>query len=82
MPVAVTLRGSLRKEFHDYLHGKDLKGMEDYGLNSELKEKLKEKYDYYTENTNAFGEKLKELTEVMMKFEEEVQKANDAMNKK
>ena len=72
----------LRKEFGAELIGRDLKGMEDYGLNSELKEKLKAKYDYYTENTNVFGEKLKELTEVMMKFEEEVQKANDAMNKK
>ena len=76
MPVAVTLRGSLRKEFHDYLHGKDLKGMEDYGLNSELKEKLKAKYDYYTENTDVSDEKIEELKKVMKKFEAEVKRAN------
>ena len=33
--------------------------MKDHGLNSELKEKLKMKYDYYTENTEVVDEKLK-----------------------
>ena len=56
--------------------------MKDYGLNSELKEKLKMKYDYYTENTEIVDEKLEELKNVMMKFKDEVVKAADALNER
>ena len=56
MPAAVACIEGLRKEIGAELSGRDLEGMKDYGLNSELKEKLKMKYDYYTENTEIVDE--------------------------
>ena len=56
MPAAVACIEGLRKEIGAELSGTDLEGMKDYGLNSELKEKLKMKYDYYTENTEIVDE--------------------------
>ena len=72
----------LRKEIGAELSGKDLEGMKNYGLNSELKEKLKMKYDYYTENTEIVDEKLEELKNVIMKFKDEVVKAADVLNER
>ena len=40
MPAAVACIEGLRKEIGAELSGTDLEGMKDYGLNSELKEKL------------------------------------------
>ena len=56
MPAAVACIEGLRKEIGAKLSERDLEGMKDYGLNSELKEKLKMKYDYYTENTEIVDE--------------------------
>ena len=56
MPATVACIEGLRKEIGAELSGRDLEGMKDYGLNSELKEKLKMKYDYYTENTEIVDE--------------------------
>ena len=80
--TAVACVEGLRKEFGAELIGRDLKGMEDYGLNSELKKKLKAKNDYYTENTDVLDEKIEELKKAMVKFEAEIKIAKDEMNKK
>ena len=82
MPAAVACIEGLRKEIGAELSGRDLEGMKDYGLNSELKEKLKMKYEYYTENTEIVDEKLEELKKEMMKFKDEVVKAADALNER
>ena len=82
MPAAVACIDSLKKEFGPDLSGRDLEGMKDYGLNSELKEKLKMKYEYYTENTEIVDEKIEQLKNVMMKFKDEVVKAADALNER
>lgn len=82
MPAAVACIESMRKEFGTNLHGRNFAGVKDYGLNSELKEKLKMKYEYYTENTEIVDEKLQDLKKVMMKFKDEVVKAADALNER
>ena len=69
MPAAVACIDSLKKEFGPDLSSRDFEGMKDYGLNSELKEKLKMKYDYYTENTEIVDEKLEDK-----KYNDEIQR--------
>jgi len=82
MAAAVACIESMRKEFGTMLHGRNFAGVKDYGLNSELKDKIKMKYEYYTENTEIVDEKLQSLKEAMMKFKDEVVKAADALNER
>ena len=82
MSAAVACIESMRKEFGTILHGRNFAGMKDYGLDGELKEKIKMKYEYYTENTEIVDEKLEGLKSAMMKFKDEVVKAADALNER
>ena len=82
MAAGISCLDSMRKEFGTTLHGRNFQGMKDYGLNGELKEKLKMKFDYYTKNTEITDEKLEGLKKVMMNFKEDVIKAADALNER
>lgn len=82
MAAGVACLDSMYKEFGTSLHGRNFQGMKDYGLNSELQEKLKMKFDYYDKNTEIVDEKLQDLKKVMMNFKDEVIKAADALNER
>lgn len=73
---------SVQKELKDILYGKNLDNIEEYGLNNELKEKLKMKYDYYNENTQVTSEALERLKIELNKMKDEVFKANEELMKR
>jgi len=73
---------SVQKELKDILYGKNFDNIDEYGLNNELKEKLKMKYDYYNENTQVTSEALERLKIELSKMKEEVFKANEELMKR
>ena len=75
MPAAISCIESLKKEFSTDLHGRNFASLENYGLNNEMKEKIKMKYEYYNENTEIVDEKIEQLKGVMAQYQNEVFKA-------
>ena len=73
---------SLINEIGPLLQGRNFNKIKDYGLNDELKEKLKMKYDYYNENTQVTSEALERLKIELNKMKDEVFKANEELMKR
>jgi hypothetical protein len=73
---------SLRKEFANILGGRNFDTVPDYGLNDQLKEKLKMKFDYFNENTEVSSETLEKLKNELGKMKDEIFKANEELMKR
>ena len=82
LSAAVSCIESLKKEFGQDLHGRNFNAIGDYGLNIELQEKLRLKFEYYNENTEIVSDSLQGLKNEMMKFKEEVFKAAESLNER
>ena len=82
LSAAVSCIESLKKEFGSDLHGRNFNAIGDYGLNIELQEKLKLKFQYYNENTEIVSDSLQGLKNEMMKFKDEVFKAAESLNER
>ena len=67
MPAAVACLESMKKEYGNILNGRNFSKLNNYGLNSEFKEKLKMKYEYYNENTDIVDEELEKLKDGLRK---------------
>ena len=82
VPAAVSCLESMKKEYRPDLVGRDFSKINNYGLNSQFKDKLRMKYDYYTENSHIVDEKLEKLKGVMDQFLVEVKKSADALDER
>ena len=80
--AAVACIESLKKEFGKDLQGRNFNAIGDYGLNIELQEKLKMKFEYYNENTDVVSDSLQGLKNEMMKFKDEVFQAAESLNER
>ena len=80
--AAVSCIESLKKEFGKDLQGRNFNAIGDYGLNIELQEKLKMKFEYYNENTEVVSDSLQGLKNEMMKFKDEVFQAAESLNER
>ena len=80
--AAVACIESLKKEFGKDLQGRNFNAIGDYGLNIELQEKLKMKFEYYNENTEVVSDSLQGLKNEMMKFKDEVFQAAESLNER
>jgi hypothetical protein len=80
--AAVACIESLKKEFGKDLQGRNFNAIGDYGLNIELQEKLKMKFEYYNENTEVVSDSLQGLKNQMMKFKDEVFQAAESLNER
>ena len=70
--TAVGCIESLKKEFQDNLYGRDFSDTPEYGLNDELKEKLKMKFEYYNENPEVTSEAIETLKTELLKMKDQV----------
>ena len=75
MAAAVSCIESLKKEFSTELHGRNFAVVDNYGLNKEMKQRLKMKFEYYNENTEIVSEKIENLKGVMGQYENVVKSA-------
>ena len=82
MAAAVSCIESLKKEFSTLLSGRNFAVLSNYGLNGEMKEKIKMKFEYYNENTEVVSDKLENLKGAMGKYKEEVFKAAKELNER
>ena len=82
LSTAVSCLESLKKEFGKDLQGRNFNAIGDYGLNIELQEKLKMKFEYYNENTEVVSDSLQGLKNEMMKFKDEVFQAAESLNER
>ena len=82
LSAAVSCIESLKKEFGKDLQGRNFNAIGDYGLNIELQEKLKMKFEYYNENTEVVSDSLQGLKNEMMKFKDEVFQAAESLNER
>ena len=80
--AAVSCIESLKKEIGPDLKGRNFNVASDYGLNSELQEKLKMKFEYYNENTEVVSDNIQELKGVMMKYKDQVFQAAESLNER
>ena len=82
IPAAGACIESLRKELKDSLEGRNFSVLGKYGLNSELRDKLKMKYEYYTKNPEAVDEHVEELKNVVLAFKNQVIQAAEVLNER
>ena len=82
-PAAISLLESMEKEFGPLLVKKDLKVIGTYGLDKELKDKLKMKFEYYLENPDTVDEKLNDLKkDLKNKYNQDMKIAIDALHER
>ena len=82
-PAAISLLESMEKEFGPILVKKDLKVIGNYGLDKELKDKLKMKFEYYLENPDTVDEKLNDLKkDLKNKYNQDMKIAIDALHER
>ena len=79
MPAAVACLESMEKEYGNILNGRNFSKLNNYGLNSEFKEKLKMKYEYYNDNKEALNESTQKLMDEMFKMKEDVLNVSDVV---
>ena len=72
----------MRNDFGYKLQGRKFSKIEEYGLNSEFKQELKEKFDYYSDNPELYDEKLFANKQASMKNAMHLNKGVDALKKK
>ena len=77
--AAVALIESLRKELQSSLFNRDFDNINEYGLDDELKEKLKMKFEYYNQHPEVTSESLATLKAEIEKMKDEVFKANEQL---
>ena len=77
--AAVALIESLRKELHSSLFNRDFDNINEYGLDGELKEKLKMKFEYYNQHPEITSESLAKLKIEIEKMKDEVFEANEQL---
>ena len=82
LSAAVACIESLKKELADELGKINFNDVGDYGLNNELKEKLRLKLEYYNENTDIVSDSLQNLKNKMMEYKDEVLKAAESLNER
>ena len=82
LSAGVSCIESLKKEFSTELHGRNFSVVDNYGLNKEMKQRLKMKFDYYNENTEIVSEKLENLKGVMNQYQIQVSKAAKELNER
>ena len=82
LSAAVSCIESLKKELGVILKEKNFDAVGDYGLNNELQEKIKMKFELYNENTEIVSDSLQGLKNEMMKFKDEVFKAAESLNER
>ena len=84
LSAAVACIESLKKELYvdGILKDRNFNAIGDYGLNNEIQEKLKMKFEYYNANTEIVSESLQGLKNQMMEFKDEVFKAAEALNER
>ena len=70
--AAVSCIESLKKEFSDDLHGRNFSTLDNYGLNNEMKQKIKMKFEYYNKNTEIVSENLESLRDAISQYHQEV----------
>ena len=70
--AAVSCIESLKKEFSDGLHGRNFSTLDNYGLNNEMKQKIKMKFEYYNKNTEIVSENLESLKDAISQYHQEV----------
>ena len=80
MAAVVSCIESLKKEFADFLRDKNFASIENYGLNKDMQKKLKEKFEYFNENTHLVSEKIEQLKNSMASYKDEVFRAADSLN--
>ena len=77
--TAIGCIDSLQKEFNDLAFEKNLDNLKENGLNKEIGEKLKMKFEYYNENTDVSSEALENLKKEIVEMKDEVFKAKDLL---
>ena len=77
--AAVALIESLRKELHSSLLNRDFDNIKEYGLDDELKEKLKMKFEYYNQHPEIISESLAKLKTEIEKMKDDVFEANEQL---
>ena len=80
--AAVSCIESLKKEIGPILQEKNLNIINDYGLNLELQEKLKLKFEYFNENTEIVSDQIQGLKRVINQYKDEVFKAAESLNER
>ena len=78
-PTAIGCLDSIKKELNLILKTKNLSSIREYGLNSELNEKLKMKYEYFNKNTNVSSDTIGKLKQELTKMKEAVYDANEKL---
>jgi hypothetical protein len=78
-PTAIGCIESIRKEVKDIVYNINLDEQKDYGLDDQLKEKLKMKYEFFNENTEVTSEALEKLKIELQIMKDEVYKANEQL---
>ena len=73
--AALSCLESLKKEFGTDLEGVNFSSTQPYGLSQRLEQKLKMKFDYYTEHSDIKSEALENLKLEIVKMDKEVDKA-------
>ena len=79
MGAAIACLESLQKEFGLDILSKKLENIEEYGLNSEFKQKLKMKFEYYETHPEILNETTHSLKEGIKKLHKEVIDAQNAL---
>ena len=72
----------MRNDFGYKLRGRKFSKIEDYGLNSEFKQELKKKFDYYSDNPELYDEKLLANKQASMKNAKQINEEADALKKR
>ena len=80
--AAVSCIESLKKEIGPDLQSKNLNTISEYGLNLELQEKLKMKFEFYNENTDVVSDNIRELQGVINKYKDQVFQAAESLNER
>ena len=78
-PTAIGCIESIKKEVKDIVYNINLDEQTDYGLDGQLKEKLKMKYEFFNENTEVTSEALERLKRELEIMKDEVYKANEQL---
>ena len=81
-PTAIGCIESIKKEVKDIVYNINLDEQTDYGLDGQLKEKLKMKYEFFNENTEVSSEIVNNLKNEMIKMRNEVYEASGLLNER
>ena len=78
--AAIGCIDSLKKEFNDLAFEKNLDSIQEDGLNKEIREKIKMKFEFFNENTDVSSEALENLKKEMVEMKDEVYKTKELLD--